>query len=202
MTFSASALFACNLCAEATARAMQGICVALHIISPWALVRPLKVNWGGITSQTIWKAVIPCCHFAGIMKPREIYHAKHHRTRHAAYTSAVLTPVLQELQVWDLRREFCTLHRHLAETLGPQSFKQEMDKFEMVVIITKASRQARQSCFRERSEYRGCGGGSRKNHRRLVIRVPFLQFLEGHVPLGNFVTVGSDFPGFDSPQVP
>ena len=26
--------------------------------------------------------------------------------------------------------------------------------------ITKASRQARQSCFRERSEYRGCGGGS------------------------------------------
>ena len=35
-----------------------------------------------------------------------------------------------------------------------------------------------------------------------MIRVPFLQFLEGHVPLGNFVTVGSDFPEFDSPQVP
>ena len=35
----------------------------------------------------------------------------------------------------------------------------------------------------------------------MVIRVPFLQFLEGHVPLDNFVTVGSDFPGFDSPQV-
>ena len=35
-----------------------------------------------------------------------------------------------------------------------------------------------------------------------MIRVFFLQFLEGHVPLGNFVTVGSDFPGFDSPQVP
>ena len=27
-------------------------------------------------------------------------------------------------------------------------------------VFTKASRQARQSCFRERSEYRGCGGGS------------------------------------------
>ena len=52
----------------------------------------------------------------------------------------------------------------------------------------------------------GVGGGAwrgaQKNHRRLVIRVFFLQFLEGHVPLGNFVTVGSDFPGFDSPQVP
>ena len=35
-----------------------------------------------------------------------------------------------------------------------------------------------------------------------MIRVFFLQILEGHVPLGNFVTVGSDFPGFDSPQVP
>ena len=26
------------------------------------------------------------------------------------------------------------------------------------LVFTKASRQARQSCFRERSEYRGCGG--------------------------------------------
>ena len=54
--------------------------------------------------------------------------------------------------------------------------------------------------FRERSDYRGCGGGAwrggPKIHRRLVIRVPFLQFWEGHVPLGNFVTVR-----FDSPQV-
>ena len=30
----------------------------------------------------------------------------------------------------------------------------------LVCVFTKASRQARQSCFRERSEYRGCGGGA------------------------------------------
>ena len=40
------------------------------------------------------------------------------------------------------------------------------DGWKMVVVddgghvyFTKASRQARQSCPRERSEYRGCGGG-------------------------------------------
>ena len=72
-------------------------------------------------------------------------------------------------------------------------------------ILRKPAGRLGKVVFRERSEYRGCGGGARRGgpgiHRALVIRVFFLQFLEGHV-LGNFVTVGSDFPGLDSPQVP
>ena len=74
------------------------------------------------------------------------------------------------------------------------------------VLLRKPAGRLGKVVFRERSEQRGCGGGSLTRwpgiHHRLVIRVSFLQLLEGHVPLGNFVTVGSDFPGFDSPQVP
>ena len=73
-------------------------------------------------------------------------------------------------------------------------------------ILRKPAGRLGKVVFANEVSIGGVGGGAwrggRKNHRRLVIRVSFLQFLEGHVPLGNFVTVGSDFPGFDSPQVP
>ena len=65
-------------------------------------------------------------------------------------------------------------------------------------LLRKPAGRLGKVVFRERSEYRGCGGGpdGPRIHRRLVIRVSSMKFLQGHVPLGNFVTVG-----FDSPQV-
>ena len=74
------------------------------------------------------------------------------------------------------------------------------------VLLRKPAGRLGKVVFANEVSIGGVGGGAwrgaQKKHRRLVIRVFFLQILEGHVPLGNFVTVGSDFPGFDSPQVP
>ena len=82
----------------------------------------------------------------------------------------------------------------------------EMYRVSIDCILRKPAGRLGKVVFANEVSIGGVGGGAwrggQKNHRRLVIRVFFLQILEGHVPLGNFVTVGSDFPGFDSPQVP